>query len=437
MTEGRVVARVGLLATLGLMYATACGGPYGMEDFVGRIGPGLFLLLLFVTPWLWGVPTALATAELSARHSVAGGYYKWAQNYLGDFWGYQDGMWNILSSLLDNALYPVLFSKALEHLLPGITGFERWLAAVAFILLLTWLNYRGIQIAGATAVALNLFLIAPLFWFMGAAALHHPLANPFVPFIRPGIDLAGGLGTCLALSVWLYSGYTEVSVAAEEIDNPSHNIPLALLILTPIVVLSYALPTMAGLSAVGGWEGWASGQFAAMGKGLGGATLGHWLFLGSVASQAVIFLSYVLWWSRLVWAMAIDRHLPAFLTKLHPRYGTPHRILFVYAVLYSIMAALPFDDLLVADAWLAGASALLLQVSLIRARQVEGVPAEGFRVPGGAVGVWATALVPGVTWILLLALTAREHFVLGTAALLLAPVLYALERALRPLLPSS
>ena len=68
--------RVGLLPTLGLMYATACGGPYGTEDFVPKVGPGVFLLLLFVTPWLCGVPTALATAELSTRRSIAGGYYR-------------------------------------------------------------------------------------------------------------------------------------------------------------------------------------------------------------------------------------------------------------------------------------------------------------------------------------------------------------------------
>jgi amino acid transporter len=412
-----------------------------MENYVAKIGPGMFLLLLFVTPWLWGVPTALATAELSARYPVSGGYYKWAQTYLSDFWAYQQGMWNLLSSLLDNALYPVLFARAIEHFVPEVLGPRfmpppaylplcRWLVAVLFIALLTYLNYRGIQIAGGAAVALNVFLIAPLFWLVGAAILHHRY-DPFTPFIRPGVDPIAGVGTCLALAIWLYSGYTEVSVAAEEIENPRRNIPLALVLLTPIVILSYAMPTIAGLMSVGGWQTWDSGEFQTIGTRLGGEGLGRWLFLGSAASQAVIFLSYLLWWSRLVWAMAKDGHLPGFLSKLHPRYGTPHRILLIYGVLYAFMAAVDFDKLLVADAWLAGAAALVLEASLVFARRRFGPPDEGFKVPGGEWVVWACFLVPAVTWLALLVLTARENYLLGAGAILLGPALFLAERLFR------
>lgn len=428
MTGEAVRARVGLVSALGLMYATACGGPYGTEDFVPKVGPGAFVLLLFVTPWLFGLPTAFATAELSARRSVAGGYYKWAQLYLGEFWGYQAGMWNLFMSFLDNALYPVLFAEALQHVSPDITRFERWLAAVGFILVLTWLNYRGIRVAGGTALALNAFLVAPLVWLVVAAAGQWRF-NPLLPLSAPGTDLFGGLGACLALSIWLYSGYYEVSAAAEEIENPGRNIPLALLVLTPIVILSYALPTLAGLAATGGWQAWVSGQFAAIGTAVGGPLLGHWLFLGSVASQAVIFLAYLVWWSRLVWAMAANHHLPGAFAKLHPRYGTPHRVLLVYALAYSLIAALPFEKLLVADVWLTAVFCVLLQASLIRARKAEGPPPRGFRVPGGLAGVWTNATVPTLTCVLMLVLTARENFVLGTSVVLGAPLLYLMRRA--------
>ena len=418
--------RAGMLPLLGLMYASACGGPYGTEDYVAKVGPGLFLLLLFTTPWIWGLPTAFATAELSARRPVAGGHYRWASEYLGRFWGYQEGVWNLLSSFLDNALYPVLFARAVSHLLGASSPFVEWGVAAGFILALTYINYRGIQIAGATAVALNVFLILPLLWLVVAAA-GQARFSPFVPFRVAGDDHLAQLGVCLALAMWLYSGYYEVSAAAEEIENPARNIPLALLILSPIVIASYALPTIAGLVATNDWAEWSSGQFATIGRALGGPALGYWLFFGSVASQAVVFLSYLVWWSRLVWAMAKDGHLPAFLTARHPRYDTPHRVLGVYAVIYMVMAALPFEDLLVADIWLAGASNLVLQASLIASRR-EDVGGGGFRVPGGAAGLWLNAALPAATWILLIALTARDHVWLGAGALLTAPVLYVLTR---------
>jgi amino acid transporter len=426
-------AKAGLLPLLGLMYASACGGPYGMEDFIAKVGPGVFVLLLFATPWLWGLPTAFATAELSTKRPVAGGYYRWAREYLGEFWAYQEGMWNLMSSFLDNALYPVLFARAIAHLVPGFGALEQWLAAVGFILVFTWLNYRGIRIAGASAVVLNLFLIAPLVWLV-AAGFARSRFDPLAPFAAPTGDFGAQLGTCLALAMWLYSGYYEVSAAAEEIENPGRNIPLALLLLTPLVIASYALPTIAGLLAVGGWEGWVSGQFVSIGHELGGPALGTWMFLGSVASYSSIFLAYLLWWSRLVWAMASDGHLPRFLSVLHPRYGTPHRVLIGYLVVYAVMAAVPFEDLLVADVWLAGASNLVLQASLVRSRRHPD-PGGGFRVPGGRVGLWLNLAMPVLTWLVLLALTGREHWKLGAGALLAAPLLWLLTRPLRAVQP--
>jgi len=426
MSAEKVVRRAGFLPLLGLMYASACGGPYGTEDFLAKVGPGLFMLLLFVTPWIWGLPTAFATAELSTRRPVAGGYYRWASEYVGPFWGYQEGVWNLLMSFLDNALYPVLFARAVSHAAGGLSPLAEWGLAVLFILFLTYLNYRGIQIAGNAALVLNLFLVLPLVWLVVVGFLN-ARHNPLVPFRVTGQDFGAELGTCLALAMWLYSGYYEVSAAAEEIENPRRNIPLALLVLSPIVIASYALPTLAGLVAVGGWESWTSGEFATMGHSLGGPVLGSWLFLGSVASQAVIFLAYLLWWSRLVWVMAQDGHLPAYLRARHPRYDTPYRVLVVYAVAYSAMAALSFEALLVADIWITGASNLVLQASLVRSRaHDDGSP--GFRVPGGRWGLALNVILPAATWLLLLVLTAGEHFALGLAMLLIGPLAWGVSR---------
>ena len=53
MTKAEAAKRASLLSVVGLMYASACGGPYGMEDYVAKVGPGLFILILFATPWVW------------------------------------------------------------------------------------------------------------------------------------------------------------------------------------------------------------------------------------------------------------------------------------------------------------------------------------------------------------------------------------------------
>jgi amino acid transporter len=431
--SGRFQARVSLLSVVGLLYASACGGPYGTEDYVVQTGPGLMILLLLAAPWLWGVPMAFATAELSAARPVEGGYYVWIRDLLGPFWGFQAGVWSLISSFLDNALYPVLFAKALTYWFPeAFAGpFNRWLAAVGFIAALTYLNFRGIRIVGTAAVVLNIFLIAPVIWIV-AAGLLNARHNPLVPFMAPGIDPWEGVGAGLVLSIWFYSGYTEVSTAAEEIRDPARNIPLALLLVTPLVIASYAAPTLAGLAAVGGWETWSSGEFARIGEALGGPLLGHWAFLASVASFTVIFMAYVLWWSRLGWALAADRTLPRFLARLHPRYGTPHRVLLCYAVIYAALAALPFEDLLVLDVWAFGAYDLLILIAVLRGRTALAVRPPGFRIPGGRAGVWINLLVPGITWLAVLCTTERHNLLPGAAVLLSGSVLWVARRLLRP-----
>jgi len=432
VSQGQAVrARAGLLTFVGLLYASACGGPYGMENYVAQIGPGLFIVMLFVTPWLWGVPMAFASAELSSRRPVAGGYYRWVQAYLGEFPGYLAGIWSLFSSFIDNALYPVLFARGVAHFVPSLTRFEQWLLAVLFISALTFLNYRGIEVAGRAAVLLNAFLLAPLVWLMGVA-LFHWRHNPFVPFVAPDTTPGELIGTGLALSMWLYSGYYEVSTAAEEVKNPRRVIPMAIAVVTPLVVLSYALPTIALLATSSDWATWTSGQFATGGHALGGIILAQWLFLGSVASYSVIFLAYVVWWSRLAWALADDGYLPGALRKLHPRFGTPHRVLLSYGVLYAVMAAFPFEDLLIADSWLAGAYTMLIHIAVLRARRGEVDSSQGFRIPGGQVGLWLNVLVPAVTWTALLVFTKRDQAWLGLGCLVAGPLLYALTRLLRP-----
>jgi len=416
-----VPKRAGLLAAVGLLYASACGGPYGTEDYVAHTGPGLLVALLILAAGLWGVPLALATAELSARKPIEGGYYRWVREYMGEFWGYQAGVWSLFSSVLDNALYPVLFASALEYWIPGLGRGGRWLAATAFVWVLIWLNVRGIRLVGIAAVGLNAFLIAPLFVLI-AAAIGRWQFNPLVPWTANG-SVLDALGAGLPLAVWFHSGYAEVSTAGEEIDDPRRTIPKVLLIVTPLVILSYVLPTVAALAAVGGWRTWESGQFAAIAGTLGGPWLGQWMFLASVASFTVIFMSYVLWWSRLAWAFAADGFLPQWLVVRHPKHGTPHRVLWLYGALYALLACVPFNELLVVDIWLFGAYNLLLALSVMRARRREERADGGFRIPGKH-GPALCAATLGGTWVIVLASTAHQdpHAAIGGAALLLSGV---------------
>ena len=83
---------------VGLTFFAVCGGDYGIEDAVGAAGARMTLLGLLVLPWVWSLPIAMMTAELSAMIPEAGGYVVWVHRAFGPFWAHQNAMWNLLSA---------------------------------------------------------------------------------------------------------------------------------------------------------------------------------------------------------------------------------------------------------------------------------------------------------------------------------------------------
>jgi len=119
-----------------------------LEDAVGAGGPLIVLLGILILPWLWSLPTALMTAELSTAMPEDGGYVVWVEKAFGRFWGFQEGWLSWLCSFADNALYPVMFVDYLAYLRGDMAPLERWLIGAALIGAITWLNIRGTRLVG-------------------------------------------------------------------------------------------------------------------------------------------------------------------------------------------------------------------------------------------------------------------------------------------------
>ena len=85
------------------------GGPYGLEDILGKAGYLRALLMLAIIPFLWSLPTALMVGELASAIPSEGGFYIWVRRALGPFWGFQEAWLSLAASVFDMALYPVIF----------------------------------------------------------------------------------------------------------------------------------------------------------------------------------------------------------------------------------------------------------------------------------------------------------------------------------------
>ena len=65
------------IAVFGTMFFLASGGPFGVELLVPLAGPGLAVVSKIAMALLWGVPSALITAELVSAMPQQGGAYQW------------------------------------------------------------------------------------------------------------------------------------------------------------------------------------------------------------------------------------------------------------------------------------------------------------------------------------------------------------------------
>jgi amino acid transporter len=410
------------------MFSYTTGGPFGLEDMVTTSGPGMTLIYLLVLPFFWCIPVSLVSAELTTAMPVEGGFYRWTRAAFGDFWGFLAGWWNWSASFLLGGAYAVLFTDYLVYYFPGITGWKHYVVSVALIAVITWINVRGIEMVGKVATALEIFIFVPVITMvvMGLMRWHH---NPFVPLIPPHQPTFKIFGVGLALGLWLYSGYEQLSTVAEEVENPQRAYPRALAMVVPLSIAAYFLPTLAGLASAGNWEQWHTGYFSDTAKIIGGSLfgrpwLGTWMTLAAMIGNVALLNSTVLTTTRMPFAMAEDGYLPAALTRKHSRYGTPWLAILVSAIIYALLAWQSLGQLISVYIWLRSATTVLTVLSAWKLRRTRPEMPRAFLIPGGRMGLLYVVAAPVV--MALVALLGSDRFALigGAVAMVLGPLVY-------------
>ena len=418
-----VARKAGLFSLVFVMYAYTTAGPFGLEDQVTNSGPGLTLLYHLLIPFFWCIPVSLVAAELTTAIPVEGGFYRWVRSGFGDFWGFLAGWWNWCASFVLGGVYAVLFSDYLLFFFPSWTGWKHFAVSLALIVLIAWVNVRGIQMVGAVATVLEIFILLPIavMCVIAATQWHH---NPFVPLIPQHVPKFQVLGVGLALGIWLYSGYEQMSSVAEEVENPQRSYPRALALVVPLSIATYFLPTLLALAALGNWQAWNTGYFSEAARLIGGSWLGFWMALAAGVTNISILNATMLTGTRMPSAMAEDGYLSPILTKKHERFGTPWIAIVVSCAVYGALAALNLAQLIKVYAWLRVAVTILTVLAAWKLRQTRPGLVRPFRIPWGRAGLTYVVIAPLL--ISVVALLGSDRFSLkwGPAALALGPLAY-------------
>jgi amino acid transporter len=441
-----------LLPLIAATYFMVAGGPYGLEDIIGKAGYWRALLLLLAIPVVWSLPTSLMVGELAAALPEEGGYYCWVRSALGGFWGFQEAWLSLAASVFDMAIYPVIFVLYLGRIEPAWTAGARgtlWALAV-IVLCMAW-NLRGAKAVGEGSVGMFCVLLSPFVVLTGVglwkafARGHvlteglglHGFASAREGFARlkapvVGVDFAGAVSVAL----WNYMGWDNASTVAQEVEEPQRNYPRAMLLATALVALTYVLPLaavgMAGIPA----DRFSTGAWTDAARELVGPWLALCVVLGGTINGFGMFNALMMSYTRVPYALAEEGLLPKAMTW-KTQAGVPWVSVVLCSVAWALALRLSFERLISVDLVLYGGALLLEFVALVVLRVKEPELPRPFKVPGGlwgavGMGVGPALLIAFALW------AARGERVaglpaLGFAAMVAAagPLVYLVARTLK------
>lgn len=197
--------------------------------------------------WLWvlggavSLIGALVFAEMGSRFSNAGGVYTYLNKAYGNLPGFLYGwcLLTVISSGTIAALCTVFAENVL--ILTGLDdSWKVWVAAIS-IIILTLFNTFGLQYSewfanvGTVLKMIGIYALLLCIMVLGKEAV-----NPdgmIAPSIHENDNPAGALVNVL----WTFTGWHYASFVAGDARNPKRNIPLAMLIGTSIVTLTYVM----------------------------------------------------------------------------------------------------------------------------------------------------------------------------------------------------
>jgi amino acid transporter len=324
--------------------------PFGIFGSVFQ-GSGGMVALAYAIGMVAMMFTALSYAQMSQAFPMAGSVYTYAGRGIAAPVGFMAGWMILLDYVLVPGLLYLIAGVAMNTLFSAIPV---WVWLIGFVVLNTAVNYAGIEL---TAKVNKVMLVAELavlavFIVIGIVALAQGKGRgfDFTPVYNGDTFSLSLVFGAVSIAVLSFLGFDGISTLAEENKDSSRAIGrsmVAALLLAGVLfivqtwVASLLVPDPAGLlknGDPGGTAFYDSAEVAAgvwLAKVTALATAVAWGFANSLVAQAAT--------SRLLYAMARDRQLPAFLAKIHPTKGVPVNATILTAVV-SLVLGLYFNS---------------------------------------------------------------------------------------------
>jgi APA family basic amino acid/polyamine antiporter len=385
--------------------------------------------LAFILMGLASLSVALCFAEVGSRFDSTGGPYLYTRAAFGRFVAFEVGWMQWFTRASSQASVMAGIAVALGYYWPGITAaWPRAALLTGVTAALTWISVRGIRQSAWLIDALTIGKLVPLALFVvvGLRTVNVSALTALPPITVEQFS------TAALLMIFIYGGYDIVPVPAGEAIDPRRHVPFALVSTILVVMAVMTLTQVVAQSVLPDLASHSTpiADAAAVLMGVSGALI---VGAGSVISMTGNNAGQILSGSRMLFALAEHRELPAIFARIHPRFRTPaHAIVFTSIVALTLALTGSFVKLAVVSSLArlvtyTGVSAATLR--LRSPRFADRVAPATFVAPLGA-------LVPLIAMVVSAAIAAgatREQLLGGLAALAAGAMLFAIgSRSARP-----
>ncbi len=305
---------------------------------------------------------AFTIAGLSKLTTASGGSYEYMRLCFGDFLAFLSG-WSGYVIVCSGSLAAVgfIFAQSVNSIIAlpnpmlGLkdvsignyifpfadSGIK--VLAIATIVLLTLLNYRGVKngtvlnniVTGAKIFGILILIIAGLF-----------LTSPHIDYVPVDHMMTKSAGTvslffaAMLSAFWAYDGFTNVAFVAGEIKNPKRNVAIAVIVGVGLVMILYLLINYTYIKTLGLHELAGLGNNKIAATSMASSIMGD---TGSLLISILIMLSsfgtlnvLVILYARLYFRMAQENFFFKSAAKVHPVYRTPY-IALIYSMGWSVI----------------------------------------------------------------------------------------------------
>ncbi len=364
---------------------------------------------------LFFLPTALIVIELSTRFPSEGGLYVWSKEAFGSFHGFVAGWcywiytFFYFPGLLAASVAMSVYIAGPKYSYLADNKFYVFGTSIALLAVAVGMNVVGLNIGKWLQNAGGVGTYIPLLMLLGIGGymvFHHGSVTGFsAKSLLPTWNLD-------TLNFWsqiafAFTGMELVCAMSEEVHEPRKTFPRAVFSAAALIAVIYILATIALLAVLpAAGIDVRNGVFQAISQGsgvLGIIWFGIVAALLATAGNAGGIGATVAGVARVPFVAGVDKYLPAFFVKIHPRWKTPWISILVQGGISCVILVLTLNATLrVGYLFLVDVAVILyfipflyMYASAIKLsyRSDRKTNQHAVLVPGGRVGIWIAGVL--------------------------------------------